>query len=145
MARGMSDRICRLAQRMTALLRCKRGVTAVEFAILAPVFLMITLGVFEVGRAMLIRGMLQYSVEEAGRFAMANPTASTTTVEARAVASAPIPLLTTDNFTVTSVVSGTITFVTISGTFNFSVLVPIVPISDINFTAKSRVPVAISS
>jgi Flp pilus assembly protein TadG len=143
MVSNMSNSFRRVGQWMKVFLQCKRGVTAVEFAILAPVFLMITLSVFEVGRAMLIRGMLQYSVEEAGRFAMANPTASTTTVEAKAVASAPISLLTTDNFTVTSAVSGTITFVTIDGTFTFSVLVPIVPISDINFTAKSRVPVSL--
>lgn len=43
------------------------GVTAVEFALVTPVFLMLLLGAFEFGQAVYIRGVLQGAVQDAGR------------------------------------------------------------------------------
>ncbi len=43
------------------------GVTAVEFALVAPAFLVLLLGAFEFGQAIYIRGVLQGAVQDAGR------------------------------------------------------------------------------
>ncbi len=48
------------------------GVTAVEFALTAPVFLGFLFGLMELGRAMLTQGMLTYAVQEGARFAVAH-------------------------------------------------------------------------
>ncbi|MBI1986167.1 MAG: pilus assembly protein [Rhodospirillales bacterium] len=48
-------------------LACCRGATAVEFAIVAPLFLAMMVGVFELSRAMWIKASMQYAVEETSR------------------------------------------------------------------------------
>lgn len=47
----------------------RRGVAAVEFAIVAPIFMAIALGVMELGRALDVSTNLTAAVREAGRFA----------------------------------------------------------------------------
>ena len=49
---------------------CRTGATAVEFALIVPLFLLFTLGVFETGRALWVKAMMQYAVEETTRYAM---------------------------------------------------------------------------
>jgi len=61
-ARGV---LCRIRN----LLRNNRGIAAVEFALIAPVFLAILLTVFEFGFAFYARAVLQGAVEEAARTA----------------------------------------------------------------------------
>lgn len=51
----------------SSLANCDRGVTAVEFALIAPVFLTMLLGTFEVGHSMYVRGILQGAIQDAGR------------------------------------------------------------------------------
>ena len=55
--------------KMRCLLRNNNGIAAVEFALLAPVFLGILLTVFEFGFAFYARAVLQGAVEEAARTA----------------------------------------------------------------------------
>lgn len=50
--------------------RSRRGATAVEFAIAAPVLLLVTFGAFEVGRLNMIRSMAQDAAYEACRYCM---------------------------------------------------------------------------
>ncbi len=45
----------------------ERGVTAVEFALLAPVFLLLLLGTFNVGQAFYLEGVFHGAVQDAGR------------------------------------------------------------------------------
>jgi Flp pilus assembly protein TadG len=45
-----------------------RGATAVEFALLAPVFLIVFLGIFEIGAVMTIQTTLELAVLEVSRF-----------------------------------------------------------------------------
>ncbi len=54
----------------------RRGSAAVEFAMIVPVFLIITLGVFEIGRALWVKAMMQYAVEETTRYAMVKESSS---------------------------------------------------------------------
>lgn len=44
-----------------------RGVAALEFALIAPVFLLLIMGMFDLGHIMLVDSMLQGAVEKAGR------------------------------------------------------------------------------
>lgn len=49
-----------------------RGSTAIEFAMVLPVMLLFTFGFFEFARALFTQGILNYSAEQATRFAMVN-------------------------------------------------------------------------
>lgn len=49
-----------------------RGVSVVEFALLAPVFLGMVIGVIELGRAAYTQGVVSFAAEEATRYAVVN-------------------------------------------------------------------------
>jgi hypothetical protein len=49
-----------------------RGISAVEFALLAPVFLSTVMGVIELGRAAYTQGVISFAAEEATRYAVVN-------------------------------------------------------------------------
>lgn len=70
--------------------RCLRhdrmGTTAVEFALLLPVMLALLAAMLEFGRAMWLRQDMQFAVEEAVRYALAEDTATATAISARASA-----------------------------------------------------------
>lgn len=55
---------------------CRIGATAVEFALIVPLFLVVTIGIFEVGRALWVKAMMQYAVEETTRYAMVRSSSS---------------------------------------------------------------------
>ena len=127
------------------LLSSRGGATAVEFALVAPILLIMIFGIVELGRALWIKSSMQFAVEEATRFAIVNPTATTSTLESQAT------LALTDmgvgfsgdvTFTASEIVSGSRTFKQILGSYSFTVLVPLVPIPDVTLSAKSRVPVS---
>ena len=93
------------------------GSSAVEFAILLPVLVMLMLGFIEFGRALWARTTVQYAIDEAARYAMIYTTASATQIRDRAFASAtglPAADLT---FTVDLSEAG---YVSIIGQYNFS-------------------------
>ncbi|MBY0292905.1 MAG: pilus assembly protein [Alphaproteobacteria bacterium] len=50
------------------LFRASEGVTAIEFAIVAPVFFVVFLGIFEVGAIMLVQTSLETSILQISRF-----------------------------------------------------------------------------
>jgi Flp pilus assembly protein TadG len=54
--------------------RIERGSTAVEFALVAPLIIVMLFGIFEFGRALWTQGVLDYAVEEASRCASVNAT-----------------------------------------------------------------------
>lgn len=49
-----------------------RGTTAIEFAMILPVMLLFTFGFIEFGLALFTQGILNYSAEQATRYAMVN-------------------------------------------------------------------------
>ena len=67
------------------LARDRLGATAVETALLMPVFLMLLLGAMEVGRMTWAQAGLNYAVEEAARCASVTPTACGTIQQIQAV------------------------------------------------------------
>ncbi len=59
----------------------KRGTTVIEFAIIAPTFLLLLLGAFDIGHTVYLRGILQGAVLEAAR----DSTLETANVEQAAI------------------------------------------------------------
>ena len=54
------------------LVRDRSGVSAVEIALLAPVFFALVVGVIEFGRVAYTQGVISFAAEEATRFALVN-------------------------------------------------------------------------
>ena len=118
-----------------------RAVAAVEMAFVLPLFLLFVLGIIEFGRAYWIMDSMQLSIDEAGRYAMLNTTASDTQIVAKAKAN--LYGLNPNDFTVTStsqVISG-ITYKNIVATYSFHFAVPnLLPFGDLTFTRRTTVP-----
>lgn len=130
-----------LCRRAKAVGVCRLGATAVEFGIVAPLFLSMALGLMETGRAMWIKASMQYAVERTTRYYMVNNSASTTTLETYAndeLKSVGV-ILPANPFTATPDTSTTPDTMTITGTFTFETIVPFIPIPDITLTALSSV------
>ena len=68
--------------KLRTLWRNDTGIAATEFAIIAPTFLLMLMGVFDVAYSGYIRAVLQGAVEQAGREASLETT-TTTTLDAR--------------------------------------------------------------
>lgn len=115
------------------------GTTAVEFALLLPVLLMLLMAVLEFGRALWLRQDMQFAVEEAARYALAEDSATASAISAKASsrlvavgpAGAAVQVTTTlDADTVTIV-----------ATADFATLVPgLLPPGIATLSARSRLP-----
>ena len=68
--------------RAMCLARDARGVTAVEFALVAPVMLMTIMGLFDMGHAQYTRALLEGAIDKASRAATVEGS-STTSIDAR--------------------------------------------------------------
>jgi Flp pilus assembly protein TadG len=62
--------------------RAEGGVTAVEFALVLPLFIGLLIGIFELSRMMFVTSSVQYSVDRAARLAVIDPTVSLSDIEA---------------------------------------------------------------
>jgi len=120
----------------------RRGATAVEFALIAPIFLILVFGIFEMSRAMWIKAALQFAVEEAARYAIVNSSATTSTLVTYAQTQFTNSGLSAVGvtFTATQDTVSSVNYMSVTGSYSFSVLVPIVPIPDVTLNSKSRVP-----
>lgn len=72
--------ICTLPNRLCVFRRCSRAATAVEFAILAPIFLMLILGMIAYGIYFGASHSIQQLAADAARIAMSGLSASERTV-----------------------------------------------------------------
>lgn len=105
-----------------------------------PVFFLFIFGVIEFGRMIWITSSLQYTCEETARYAMVNITATTTTLTAYAPTVFPGTSTSGIVFAATpDSVDGT-NYMTISATYQYTPLIPLLDLVPITLTAKSRVP-----
>lgn len=125
---------------LTRLRSCRAGAMAVEFAIVAPIFLLMVLGVVEFGRLFYIKSNLQHAVEQTSRYAMVNSGASMASLEAYTLGqlSGMSSTGVTPDAT-TETVAGT-EYVIVTATYTFSFIIPLIPVGDVAVNAKSRVP-----
>ncbi len=110
-----------------------------EFALVAPVVLVMFMTAIEVGRALWIRASLQFAVEEAARYVIVNTDDCNSTAEAQAQNAVLGLDGSSFSFSAVSSVSGSMNFCEISITYDYTVITPMVPFSA-TFTARSRVP-----
>lgn len=85
--------------------RAEGGSSAVEFALVLPIFLMLLIGIFELSRMMFVSSSVQYSVDRAARLAVVDPTVSLSAIEADivsrlAVSNSPTVALTVTRTTI---------------------------------------------
>lgn len=133
--------------------RGERGATAVEFALVAPVFLMFMLGIIDLGRLFWVKSLMEYSVGQTARFAMVNPSTSQAALEQYATDEIST-LMTGITFVAdaagTDVETGlnadgttnyTVTHRTITATYTFSFMMPLVAIDDLDLSSSTRTPV----
>ena len=149
----MSKFIGRLRSTNTRLWHSRRAATAVEFALVAPVFLMMTIGILEMGRAMFIKSAIQFTVEETARYAAVNKPTDLADVAVMAVYVADLKTyadtsyansgagITGATFDVIEETADGRTYMSITGSYDFSVFVPLISIPDITLQSKSRMPV----
>ena len=120
--------------------RDERGATAVEFALVAPIFLMFVIGMFDLGRLFFIKNTMQYTVEQTARYAMVNPTLTETELETYATTEGD-KMFTGITFTAEATVVGTVNYRNITASYSFDFLMPLVNLTGIPLVAKSRTPV----
>ncbi len=130
-----------LCRRAKAVGVCRLGATAVEFGIVAPLFLSMALGLMETGRAMWIKASMQYAVERTTRYYMVNNSTSDAVLTNYAASElASVGVSQTVIFTVAPDDNTTTPATkTISATYTFETIVPFIPLPDITLTALSSV------
>lgn len=119
--------------------RGARGATAVEFALVAPVFLIFVLGIMDFGRLFWVKNLMQYGADKTARYAMVNPSVAATTLEDYADAEIG-DMFTGITFEVTTETIDGVEYRTVSASYTFSFFMPLA-LDDIVLSAKSRTPV----
>jgi Flp pilus assembly protein TadG len=104
-----------------------RGIAAVEFALLAPVFFLMIFGLIALGHVYWIASSLEFAIYGGGRFAMLNPGAP----DYQVISEAKAHLYGIDTgsvaFTTSTSVASGITYMTLQVQFPFSFLPNVLP------------------
>jgi len=122
-------------------LKDRRGAAVVEMAFVLPLFILFVLGIIEFGRAYWTWDSMQLSIDEAGRYAMTNITASDAQIVS--VAQNNLYGLAPGNFTITSKsqVSSGVTYKVITATYPFSFVAPgVLPFGNFTLSRSTTVP-----
>ena len=128
------------------------GTTAVEFALVLPLFMAFVMGVIEFGRVFWVQSSLQHAVEQTARSAMAEYTRESFTSAdfstwysswgSSLEGSAPNEIFGWDpsaiTFTAATSTTSGIDYVTINGTYAFSFMIP--GVTSLNLNALSKTP-----
>ena len=107
---------------------------------IAPLFFSMVYGIVETGRFFYLKSALQNAVDDTGRFAMTNPTASATAIINYAQGAVLESVSNETDFAVTPDTVGSTNFVTITADHDFQILVPLLPVNALQISALARVP-----
>lgn len=125
---------------LAALIQCSRGAAAVEFGMVAPVLILIMMGVVEFGRLHWVRNSLEYAAEQTARWAIVNTAATDEQIKVHAEAqfdgiSAGDPAVQIDRDTANG-----LNFLTVTVTYDFKFLVDFFGIGNLPLRSEMRVP-----
>jgi Flp pilus assembly protein TadG len=118
------------------------GATAVEFGMVSLLFLALLSGVVQVGWLLWVQNSLQYAIENTARYALTHPDATNDDLVAYAADHMAGVYADTSDLDVTTApvtISG-ISFIEVNGTYEFTDIIPFLPLGTINLTAQSRAP-----
>lgn len=119
--------------------RDSSGATAVEFALILPLILVLLGGMLEFGRAMWVRQDLQFAVEEAVRYGLAHDTISADTISARVTDAMQAVGPSSSAVTVTTTLAAD--SITVTASVNFvPVFSGIIPDNALTLSARARMP-----
>lgn len=119
--------------------RNKDGAVAVEFALILPVLLIMLFGTMEIGNILYAKSILQQGVETAGRYAMIHIDATTTEIQAEAIARTSDLGSLTPTFAVVQSVSGGISYAVISVSGDYTMITPLFAGRTITITSQMSV------
>jgi Flp pilus assembly protein TadG len=118
--------------------RC--GIAVIEFAFALPVFLVFVIGLIEFSRVLWTSNALQLAVDQAARYAVANPSATSDQITEYAAGQMVSIDATHVTLTVSRETAGGVDFVTIVASLPYDSITHLVPIGSITLTGESRVP-----
>jgi Flp pilus assembly protein TadG len=123
----------------------QRGSVAVEFSLVVPILMAVTIGTIDAGRMVVAKEQCAYAAIVGARTAVASATASSSAVQTAAIAAAPLLHLSSSNVAV-AVTGSTTTFanrtrgdtVTVTVTYTFTPVIPLLTkLATKNYTVKS--------
>lgn len=125
------------------MVRNERGALAVEFALTAPFFLILIIGILDLGRLFWVKNIMQFSVEQTARYAMVNPssTAAALVTYADTKAGTMFSGITFNADAPGTDVVGGINYRTISASYSFDYYIPIISLNNIPLNSSTRIPV----
>ena len=136
------------ADRLQRFARDRCGVVAVEFALIIPVFLLMTYGFMELGRALFIQNSLGHAVYEAQRYAIVHGATSSSPADADVIEDVILEkagvldgsLLTVDVTFTPDNAAGSV--VTIVATYAFDYMTALVPLDAFDMVSTSSAVIA---
>lgn len=123
------------------LTRGEDGVSAVEFAIIAPFFFVLVFGIVQVSFAYFQGATMQWAVERAVRTAMIDADASA--AEIQDLVDASMDTIGTPDIALTYDIEdgGPVTLAHVTASYGIPVEIPMVPEFTLNFSVNSYIPV----
>ncbi len=127
------------ASMLKRLSECRIGTTAVEFALIAPVFILMIAGTLEIGRALWMGGAIKFVAEEAAHKAVVEG-ATTAELQAYAVTRATEMDLPGATFSTTTETSGGVAMLVVNASIAYSPILKLAPIPPLTLSATAKAP-----
>jgi Flp pilus assembly protein TadG len=117
----------------------RRGAALAEYALLLPLFVLIVVGIAQLGQMMLIQAALQHAVDMAARCASVNTTSCATAaqIEAYAATQAYGVSIPVDSFTASAEPCGN----QVVAAYDFSVQTGLLPYTAVSLSARACYPI----
>ena len=120
--------------------RDRKGASALEFAMILPVFCMMLFGSIQMGIAYYYAGTVQYALERTARVTMIDQDMSAG--EVQTAFNAELAKFTDQTVTVSYVVdsSGDVPIAQLNANYPYEVIIPFIPTFTIVFAAETHIP-----
>lgn len=121
--------------------RDRRGATAIEFAFIVPIFVVLMIGVVEFSRILSVRSSMQFAVEETTRYAMVNDGSSNTTLIAMVKQKIAAPDPENISVSITTETTAGVKYLKINASYPITMITEYFGLDPLTLTGSSRVPV----